>query len=135
MIQEFKDFINRGNVLEVAVAFVLGLAFAAVVAATLDGIVTPFIAAVFGEPNLTNVGTFTVNDAAFSIGIVLDALFNFATTAAALFVIVKAYQAMRRADPEVPAPATELQLLGEIRDALVAGRGTTAALPADPGQG
>jgi large conductance mechanosensitive channel len=119
VIQEFKEFINRGNMVELAVAFVLGAAFTIVVTSIVDGLVTPVIAAIFGEPNLASVGNFTINGSQFSVGLVLDALFRFAATALALFFIVKAYNSMRK-PAEEPAGPTETELLAEIRDALVA---------------
>ncbi len=124
MIQGFKAFLLRGNVLDLAVAFVIGVAFTAVVTAIVKGIVTPLIAAIFGDPDLTQVMTFQINGAEFSIGLVLDALINFVLVAAAVyFVIVLPVQKIqeRRArgqEPVEEAPPEDVALLREIRDLL-----------------
>lgn len=127
MVKGFKDFIARGNVIDLAVAFVIGAAFAMVISAIVDGLITPLIAAIFGEPDLTSVATFEVNGAVFSLGLVLDALFNFLAVAAAIYFLVVVplnTLAERRkrgeAAPDEPVSPTEIQLLTEIRDALEA---------------
>ena len=71
MLKGFKDFLMRGNVVDLAVAVVIGAAFGLVVKGFLGGLVNPLIAAVAGQPNLDAVGTFTLNHAKFSIGLVL----------------------------------------------------------------
>jgi large conductance mechanosensitive channel len=119
-VKGFKDFVMRGNVVDLAVAIVIGVAFAQVIGAVVDGIIDPLIAAIFGQPNLNSVGTFEINEAKFSIGIVLTALVNFVLVAAALyFVVVLPINKLRelRAKDEAAAP-TEIELLTEIRDAL-----------------
>jgi len=125
MIQGFKDFITRGNVVDLAVAVVIGAAFGKIVTSFVDGIITPLIAAVFGQPSLAAVGMFTINNSTFSIGLVLDALVNFLFVAAAIyfFVVVPLNKlAERRAKderaPDEAASPTEIELLTEIRDAL-----------------
>ena len=126
MVKGFTNFIKRGNVVDLAVAVVIGAAFAAVVAALLDGLITPLIAAIFGEPDLSGVGTFTINDADFSIGVVLDAIINFLIIAAAIyFIVVVPLNALNerrkrgQVEPEdQPAPTDEALLLAEIRDLL-----------------
>lgn len=120
----FKEFVFRGNVVDLAVAFVIGLAIVALINSIVDGLITPLIAAIFGEPNLLSVGNFEINGADFSIGLILTALVNFILVAAAVyFVIVLPMNKLRemRAEDET-APPTELDLLTEIRDALVAGK-------------
>ena len=117
----FKDFIMRGNVVDLAVAVVIGGAFALVIAAFVAGFINPLIAAIFGEPNLDAVGNFTVNGAEFSIGVILTALLNFVLVAAAIyFVIVLPMNKLkeRSAKEEAAAGPTEVELLTEIRDAL-----------------
>ncbi len=124
MIKGFKDFIMRGNVVDLAVAFVIGAAFAKVVTAIVEGIITPLVAAIFGQPNLAAVWTFQVNNATFSIGLVLQALVDFLAVAVAIyFLIVVPMNALaeRRAKGEEPAPAApaeDVVLLTEIRDLL-----------------
>lgn len=124
MIKGFKDFLLRGNVVDLAVAVVIGVAFGAVVAAFLKGIITPLVAAIFGKPDLTGVGAFTINHANFSIGLVLDALLNFVIIAAVIYffvvVPVNALMARRKAgiEGEVESPSEDIVLLQEIRDLL-----------------
>ena len=87
MIQDFKQFLLRGNVVDLAVAVVLGVAFAAVVTAVVEGLVTPLIAMVLGEPRLGSL-TFTINNAEFLYGTVLNALLTFVVIAAVVFFFV-----------------------------------------------
>jgi large conductance mechanosensitive channel len=87
MVREFRDFVLRGNIVELAVAFVLGVAFAAVVGAFVNGLLTPLIALVFGEPDLGSLD-FTINDAVFRYGAVLTAVIDFVAIAAAVFFFV-----------------------------------------------
>jgi large conductance mechanosensitive channel len=121
VIKGFRDFIMRGNVVDLAVALVIGAAFGAVVTSFVKGIVTPLIAAIFGKPSLDDVGTFTIHGADFSIGIVLTALVNFLAVAAAIyFLVVVPVNAVRSrfVKEEVEAEAEEIVLLREIRDSL-----------------
>jgi large conductance mechanosensitive channel len=122
----FKEFIMRGNVIDLAVALVIGLAVVALINSIVAGIINPLIAALFGEPNLDNVGTFEINGADFSIGVVLTGLVNFLLISAAVyFLIVLPMNKLRErnAGPEEAATPTEVDLLAEIRDALVAKKG------------
>lgn len=121
MLKGFRDFIMRGNVVDLAVAVVIGAAFGAVIKAFTDWIITPLIAAIFGKPNLDDVMTFTINGANFSIGAVLTALINFLIVAATIyFVIVVPMNKIkeRTSKPEEAAGPTEIDLLTEIRDSL-----------------
>jgi large conductance mechanosensitive channel len=124
MLKGFKEFILRGNVVDLAVAFVLGAAFAAVVISIVDNLINPLIAAIFGKPDISKVLTFEINEAVFSIGAILQAALNFLFIAAAVyFVIVMPLNklAERRARGVEPAPeelTTDQQLLTEIRDSL-----------------
>jgi large conductance mechanosensitive channel len=94
MLQEFKDFLFKGNIVELAVAFVMGLAFAAVVNSLVSNIVTPVIAMVIGKPDFSGL-TFTINDAVFRYGAFLTDLIQFVAVAAAVFFfIVKPVTAM-----------------------------------------
>jgi large conductance mechanosensitive channel len=87
MLTEFRDFLLRGNIVELAVAFVLGLAFAAVVNSLVDNLITPLIAMVVGKPDFSDL-TFTINDAVFRYGAFLTALLQFVAIAAAVFFFV-----------------------------------------------
>jgi large conductance mechanosensitive channel len=87
VIREFRDFIMRGNLIELAVAFVMGLAFAALIASFVDDLILPIVAMIFGQPDFSGLD-FTINDAVFRYGAFLTALITFITTAAALFFFV-----------------------------------------------
>ena len=125
IIKEFRDFLTRGNLIELAVAFVMAGAFATVVSAFTDGIVMQFLAAIFGEPNFDSIGL-DIGDSRLLIGTFLTALVNFVIIAAAVFFfIVKPVQAIRerqKNEPETVAPPEDIELLREIRDLLRSGR-------------
>lgn len=128
MIKGFKDFVMRGNVVDLAVAVVIGAALGAVVTSVVDGIITPLLAALGGVPDVSELWTFTINEAVFSFGAVVAALINFVIIAAAVyFVIVMpmnrlAERRKRGQEPEPAAPAEDILLLQEIRDLLAARR-------------
>jgi large conductance mechanosensitive channel len=121
-LREFKTFIMRGNLVELAVAFVIGLAFAALVTALVTDLITPIIAAIFGSHDFSNL-TFTINGSTFRYGDFINALITFVSIAAAVFFFVVKpmnYLMERRKrgeEPEAEAPP-DIQLLTEIRDAL-----------------
>ena len=94
MIKEFRDFLFRGNIVELAVAFVMGLAFAAVVTSLVDNLVMPIIAAIIGKPDFRDL-TFTIHRSVFHYGAFLTDLIQFVAIAAAVFFfIVKPVQVM-----------------------------------------
>jgi large conductance mechanosensitive channel len=118
VIQEFREFINRGNFIDLAVGFVLGVAVTGVVTTTVERLVMPLIALLVGQPNFDDIGTFGDQG---SVGAVLTALVNFLLIAFVLFLIVKAYNRMQRATPDEPEPEADPEdvvLLREIRDSL-----------------
>ena len=122
----FKNFVLRGNAIDLAVGVVIGGAFTLVVTSIVNGLISPLVAAIFSEPDLTGVANFTINGAVFSFGLILDALFKFLCVAAALyFVIVMPmnHLAARRKKGEEAAPAApaeDVLVLQEIRDLLAA---------------
>jgi large conductance mechanosensitive channel len=121
MVKGFRDFLMRGNVVDLAVAVVIGAAFGAVIKAFTDGLLNPLIAAIFGQASLNDVGVFKINGAIFSIGLVLTALINFAIIAAVVyFVVVVPMNKIkeRSAKEEEVETAEEIVLLREIRDSL-----------------
>jgi large conductance mechanosensitive channel len=124
LLQEFKDFINKGSFIDLAVAVVIGGAVTLVIRSVVDGLINPTIAAIFGEPDLTQVATFTINEAQFSVGLILDAIVNFLAVAVVLFLVVKAYNSFRAKEENEAPVDTELSLLTEIRDELRAQHGT-----------
>lgn len=91
MIKEFKTFALKGNLLELATAFILGVAFTAVVTALVDGVIMPLIAAIVGEPNFDSL-TFTIGDGVIRYGSFLTALVNFLLVAFVLFLIIRTMQ-------------------------------------------
>ena len=94
MIQELKDFLFRGNIVELAVAFVMGVAFAAVINSLVDNLIMPVIAMIIGKPDFSDL-TFTINDAVFRYGAFLTDVIKFLAIAAAVFFfVVKPVQAM-----------------------------------------
>jgi large conductance mechanosensitive channel len=103
MIKEFRDFVLRGNLIELAVAFVMALVFAALVTSFVDDLILPIVAMIFGQPDFSALD-FTINDAVFRYGAFLTALITFVTTAAALFFfVVKPVNAIMARTRE-PAP-------------------------------
>ncbi|MDI1477638.1 large conductance mechanosensitive channel protein MscL [Polyangium sp. y55x31] len=118
--REFKDFISRGNVVDLAVAVVLGASFNAVVTAFTNGILMNLIAAIFGKPNFDAL-TFRLGHGVIEYGKFLTAVVNFVIVGFALFLFVKGINAMRRPRPAAPPPPQESDhdLLAQIRDALV----------------
>ncbi len=87
MLRGFKEFISRGNVVELAVAVVIGAAFGALVTSLVADLVTPLIAMIFGEPDFSDLH-FTINDAQFNYGSFLNALFAFISVAAAIYFLI-----------------------------------------------
>ncbi|MFN0088782.1 MAG: large conductance mechanosensitive channel protein MscL [Acidimicrobiales bacterium] len=117
MIQEFKDFLTKANFIELAVAFVMGLAFTAVVTAFTEGLVSPFISMFAGDTSLAAL-TFTINDAVFEYGAFIDKIINFVVVGFVMFLVVKAYNRFKKAQEDAAAPPSEAELLTEIRDLL-----------------
>jgi len=110
MLKEFKAFILRGNIVELAVAVVVGVAFTAVITALVKDLITPLIAALVGKPNFSGL-TFTINHSKFNYGDFLNALVSFLIEATAVFflVVLPLTRLMTRLNllpPETPAPAT-----------------------------
>ena len=124
MLKGFKDFMMRGNVVDLAVAVVIGAAFGAVVQGLLKGLVNPLIAAVAGKNDLEHVGTFTLHRADFSVGLLLAPLVNFLLIGAVIYFLVVmplnklAERRARGVEPKTEAPSEEIALLTEIRDSL-----------------
>jgi large conductance mechanosensitive channel len=104
MLRDFKQFLLRGNVVDLAVAVVIGAAFGAVVTALVADLITPVVAAIFGKQDFSNL-TFTINGSVFRYGHFLNAVIAFLTIAAAVFyfvvVPVNALMNKRRTEPPV----------------------------------
>lgn len=127
VLKEFRQFLFRGNVVDLAVAVVIGAAFGAVVSSLVANIFTPLIAAVLGEADFSRL-TFEINGSKFKYGLFLNALIAFVSIAAVVFfLVVKPVNTFQDrlgiAKDDVPQPSDEAKLLAEIRDELRSGRG------------
>lgn len=129
LLKDFREFALKGNVIDLAVAVVIGVAFNAVVTSLVNDIVMPIIAAIIGKPDFDDL-TLTLGDTAVYYGRFLTALVNFLIIAATLFVIIRSFEelqkrAIRRGEvaaEDVKPDEVQIQLLTEIRDALTEGR-------------
>jgi large conductance mechanosensitive channel len=124
MLKEFRDFLMRGNLVELAVAFVMGLAFAALVTSFVEDLIMPIVAMIFGKPDFGDL-TFTINDAVFRYGAFVTAAITFVTTALAIFFfVVKPVNALV-ARMEKPGEEAESDEERRHRELLEAIRGIT----------
>jgi len=131
MLQEFKDFINKGNVVDLAVAVVLGAAFGMVINSFVDDILMQIIAGIFGQPSFDRIsihwgefegldpdsGRELYDGGVIYIGSFITQVIQFLSIALGVFIAVKAYNKMRPPTEEEDGP-TEVDLLTEIRDSL-----------------
>jgi large conductance mechanosensitive channel len=120
MIKEFKEFITRGNVVDLAVALVVGAAFTGVVTSFANDVLMQIVAAIFGKPDF-GTASFDLNGTPIVYGSFLNACINFLIVALAMFLVVKAVNTMqnlRKREELEEAEITEVALLTEIRDAL-----------------
>src|SRR3954447_23226575 len=137
MIKGFKDFLMRGNVIDLAVAVVIGTAFTALVKSFTDSFLTPLIALIGGGGD--NGGEFVINKQHFTWGAFISAVITFVLTAAVVYFVVvlpvKAIMERRRRGEEAgPVAPTQVELLVEIRDLLRAEQGMSPGPdPSGPG--
>ncbi|MEO7006046.1 MAG: large conductance mechanosensitive channel protein MscL [Terrimesophilobacter sp.] len=132
MIKGFKEFILRGNVIDLAVAFVIGVAFATVVTAFVEKIINPLIGALFNAGSLDKSLVLRVGSADLLFGALLGALIQFLLIALVVyFALVVPMNYLRKAsfrrrgsEPEADTPPSELELLTQIRDLLAAPTGS-----------
>ena len=121
MWNEFKQFISRGNVIDLAVAVVMGTAFSAIVNSLVNDVIMPIVGVVLGGLDFTGLAI-QVNDAAILYGNFIQAIINFLIIAASMFFVVKGANSMMKSKEQAPAappaPTTEEKLLTEIRDLL-----------------
>jgi large conductance mechanosensitive channel len=121
MIKEFREFIMRGNVLDLAVAVIIGAAFTGIVNSLVNDIIMPIIGVILGGIDFTSLAI-TVGDANITYGNFIQAIINFLLIALVLFLIIRSINRMSRTKPEAPAappePTNEEKLLMEIRDLL-----------------
>ena len=126
VLGEFKEFISKGNVLDMAVGLIIGSAFTAIVTSLVDDILMPFIGMILAGVNSNSLGV-TIpwgNKPFLAIGSFLNAVITFLLTAVCVFILVKVMNAFRRKKEdkpkEPPKPTKEEELLAEIRDLLKA---------------
>jgi len=118
MLQEFKEFISKGNLVTLAVAFILGLAFAAVVMAFTD-VVLGIVSFIFGgDVSFDQLGVERDGVIVIPWGAFLTQVLNFLIVAFILFLVVKAYNRFQRKEETPAEPSDEVRLLAEIRDQL-----------------
>lgn len=126
MIQEFKDFVNKGGVFEAAVGLILALAFAPVVQGLVDHIIMPIVARIFGKPSFDDLriglggdpDPETGQEVAIEYGSWITLVIGFLLIALVIFMLVKAYNRANPPEPEEDPGPSELDILTEIRDNL-----------------
>lgn len=124
MFKEFKNFLFRGNLLDLATAVIIGVAFGAVVKSLVENIITPIIAAIGGQPDFSGL-VIEIGDGRIGYGAFLNALLSFVIIAFIMFLILKAASRAQKLrattdlpDDDAPPPSDEAVLLAEIRDLL-----------------
>ena len=120
MLKGFKEFLMRGNVVDFAVAVVIGAAFTAVVTSLTTGIITPLVGAILGGTDFSKEVA-TINGVEFAWGTVVDAVINFVLVAAVIYFVVVVpmkHLQERRSSGDEDVPPDEVELLTEIRDLL-----------------
>ncbi|WP_370439727.1 large conductance mechanosensitive channel protein MscL [Kineococcus halophytocola] len=131
MVNGFRDFVLRGNVIDLAVAVVIGAAFTRIITSIVDNLITPLIAAIGGAPNTDRLWEVELNGATFGFGAVIGAVINFLIVAAVVyFVIVTPVNRLlalrKKGEVAAPkAPTEDVVLLTEIRDLLARQSGGT----------
>lgn len=120
MWKDFREFISRGDVVDLAVAVVIGGAFGAIVSSFVDDIMMPLIGVVLGGIDFTQL-SFTVGQAQVLYGNFIQAIVNFLIIAAAIFIAMRSYNKLLKEEepePEPPETSDEVKVLIEIRDLL-----------------
>jgi len=122
MLKEFRDFLSRGNVIDLAVAVIIGGAFGAIIKSLVDDIIMPVIGVLLGGVDFASL-SFQVGDAVVLYGNFIQAIVNFIVIALVIFLMVRSYnklQEEQKAEEEAapPEPSEEVVLLTEIRDLL-----------------
>lgn len=119
MLKEFKDFAMKGNVVDLAVAVVLGGAFGAIIGAVVDNIIMPIVGMITGGINFDTL-SLKVGDAELKYGMAISAVVKFVAIALFLFMVIKAMNASKKKEAAAapPPPPEDITLLREIRDEL-----------------
>jgi large conductance mechanosensitive channel len=119
-LAEFRQFINKGNLVAIAIGFVMGSAFTGLVTALVENVIMPLVAIPFGKPNFDGALILEINDAQIKFGAFLSVAVTFVSIALVLFVMLKLYN--RATGDDAVVPPNEIALLTEIRDELRAQR-------------
>lgn len=121
MLEEFREFINRGNVVDLALAVIIGGAFGAIISSLIDDIIMPLVGLMLGGVDFAQL-SIQVGDAVIAYGNFIQAIVNFVVIALAVFLAVRSYNKLqdeKEQGPEAPPePSGEEKLLAEIRDLL-----------------
>ena len=119
MVKEFKEFISRGNMMDLAVGFIIGAAFTAIVNSIVKDLINPLIGLFIGKIDLSNL-KFTIGEATFKYGSFLNAVINFLIIALVVFFLIKLVNKItpKKEVEEDPAPTNEEIYLRQIRDLL-----------------
>lgn len=121
MLKEFRDFIDRGNVIDLALAVIIGGAFGAIITSLVNDIIMPLIGVILGGLDFAAL-SIQVGEATILYGSFIQAIVNFLIIALVLFLIVRSYNKLQKekeaAPPPPPEPSPEERLLTEIRDLL-----------------
>ena len=120
MLKEFKKFISKGNVVDLAVGVVIGAAFGKIVSSLVDNIIMPLVGVIIGGIDFTSL-TWHVKDATIEYGIFLQNVVDFLIVAFCIFMVIKAFNKLTRKEevkPEPPKKTDEVVLLEEIRDLM-----------------
>lgn len=117
-LSEFKAFAMRGNVIDLAVAVVMGAAFGKIVSSLVDGIIMPFIGLLLGGINIADK-SITIGQSVVKWGMFLQSIIDFTLIAFSIFLVVKAVNSFQKKEEPAPAkPSDEVMLLTQIRDLL-----------------
>lgn len=117
-IKEFKEFAMRGNVVDLAVAVVIGAAFGKIIGSLVDGIIMPLIGLLLGGVNIKSEA-FTLGDAVVKWGAFLQSIIDFTLIAFSIFIVIKCINLLKKKEVAQEAPLTSVEvLLMEIRDLL-----------------
>lgn len=120
-VEDFKAFAMKGNVIDLAVAVVIGAAFGKIVSSLVDNLITPLMGVILGGINFSGLA-FTVGEAAITYGVFIQSIIDFLIIALVIFVVVRMLSRLQKKDEETPKkppkPSEEVLLLREIRDSV-----------------
>ena len=121
MLKEFKEFISKGNVVDLAVGVIIGGAFGKIVTSLVNDVLTPIIGVFLGGLNFSEL-SFGFKDAKINYGLFIQTIVDFLIIAACIFVMIKLFESLKKKEepkePEIPKKSDEVLLLEEIRDLL-----------------